>query len=236
MSITLGLEHENDYAPVIRNEFEQWTAAIQTALNNRLSGGSTGLLLGLEYDNELPPDVRAEFEQLTAAIQTAFNQHQFIKSVQRGSISMFGTASNVAPMTAVDTANTLLRWLGGTSDDIGTTVNVATTRVELTANNQITGFCGIASGTQTVGYEVVEYNPGLIRSVQRGTVTSNGTATIQAVDFNRATIECLGWTSSAATVNNNSHPQLSLTNSTTVTATAVAGTASTVGFQVVDWL
>lgn len=156
-----------------------------------------------------------------------------IKSINRNA----GTQT----ITAVVTANTIVRYLGclGVSGDtdarniLGTVVLTDTTHVTV-------GGAGAAS----CGWEAVEYTPGVLKSMQRGTITiaSGGavsnTAAITAVTTAKA--ECV-WgglsETGSASFDGGFSGKVVLTSSILVTATVgtTAGMTWTVPYQVAEW-
>lgn len=162
-----------------------------------------------------------------------------IKSIQRGTVTLTGVGSNTATITAVDPTNSILRWLGA-SHSTGTTTD-GLARIDLTNATTVTATRQGTGGNLVVSFEVIEYYPGVIKSVQRGTITlatvTSNTATITSVDTTKATLEMLGWnTNDTANNPTNWDVRIVLTNATTITGTM--GTASAtvgLGYQVVEW-
>lgn len=76
-----------------------------------------------------------------------------LKSIQRGVISMVGSVSGTATITAVDTSKTELRLLGVSN----TTVLADLARVVLTNATTITATRGSTSGTSEVSWELTEF-------------------------------------------------------------------------------
>lgn len=164
-----------------------------------------------------------------------------VKSVQRGTIAITGATSNTATITSVDTANTRLRLIGRIYDDggAGTGTNAQyLVRIALTNATTVTASVNTSPGgsTCTVSFEVVEYVPGVVKSVQRGTVTIGaGTATINAVNVSKAELDHLGLTDNAAALTSGGDTRLTLTNATTVTVAAGVTSAQVTGYQVVEF-
>ena len=78
------------------------------------------------------------------------------KSVQRGTISLAGVASNTATISAVTTSKSRLRYLGSTTDTDSASVNL---NIVLTNSTTITASRGFATGgaiTSVVSYEIEE--------------------------------------------------------------------------------
>jgi hypothetical protein len=180
---------------------------------------------------------------LTSRIGPGFRQVQTlirasqIKSIQRGTIAITGATSNTATITAVSMANSRLRWLGQTYSDAATAQNMGFARLALTDATTITATVDTSPGAQTttVSYEITEYYPGVIRSVQRGTIIGAATAALTAVVLNKTEVDYLGHTESAADGIVQYQPRLALTNPTTLTQSVVVNAATTTGYQVVQW-
>lgn len=162
-----------------------------------------------------------------------------IKSIQRGTIVVANAAStNTAAITAVDTNNAILRHLGSTIG--GTDHTDSDIRLDLTNGTTITATRAGTSGAVTVSYEIVEFYPGVIKSIQRGTITTNGvasnTATITSVDTTKAECHMLGYSDNATASSANSMTRLALTNATTVTVTCGSSAAlQNTNYQVVEY-
>lgn len=165
-----------------------------------------------------------------------WTQPGFVKSIQRGTIAIAPAASsNTATITAVDLANARLRFLGF-SITAASTNDKMCLKIVFTNATTITATVNTATDiTVTASFEVTEYWPGVIKSVQRGTVAGNATATITTVNTAKTEVDCLGSSGSDANTNITSVARLTLTNSTTVTPTSVGGAADTVSYQVVEW-
>lgn len=166
-----------------------------------------------------------------------------IKSIQRGTIAIAGGAtSNTATITSVDTANTRLVFLGILDASGDTTPDIVACRIALTNATTVTATVNtVGAGNRTVSYEVVEYFPGAIKTIQRGTFattgSTTGTATISSVDTTRTTLDYLGFstTFSGGTVVGQALGELVLTNATTVTFNGLGNQNRTVSYQVVEW-
>lgn len=165
-----------------------------------------------------------------------------IKSIQRGTIAIAGAGTtNTATITAVDMANSVLRFLGESLTTGAADKGFA--RLTFTDATTITATRSGGAGTLTVSYEVVEFYPGFIKSIQRGTIVTNNvasnTATITAVDTTKSQVDHLG------SLNNDSgsldagnwRTRLTLTNGTTVTANYgnTSALSATTGYQVVEY-
>lgn len=172
-----------------------------------------------------------------------------IKSVQRGTITIgAGAGSATAAISAVVLANTSLVWLGNDYDGGATTAyDDANTYVNLTSTTQVTAYRGSTASADITSFEVIEYYGGILRSVQRGTVTvaagaASATAAITAVTTNKAHLSLLGISTTVdgatpAGVGGLMH-RMSLSSSTGVTLTRVSSAGSadhTEAFQVLEY-
>jgi hypothetical protein len=170
-----------------------------------------------------------------------WTQPGFIKSIQRSTVTIAsGNTSATQTITAVDPSNSRLKFLG--CDSTGADAFVAgLTRLTFTNGTTITATVNTAPSANLVtSFEVIEYFPGVIKNVQRSTITVNsgattGTASITPVTTTKAEVSYLGATVTSSDQRN--LLWLTLTNATTVTATNVATAPGngTVGFEVVEW-
>lgn len=167
-----------------------------------------------------------------------------IARIQRDTITITnGTTSNTATLpVAVDTTRSRVVLLGVTAAG-DATVDPVACRVALTNGTTVTATVNSVSGSgnRVVAFEVVEYHPGVIRGIRRGTITTtgadSGTDTISTVTTDRSTVDYLGFTTdSVQTGPGAALVRVVLTNATTVTATGVGAVNRTIGYQVVDWL
>lgn len=163
-----------------------------------------------------------------------------IKSIQRGTIAM-NTTSDTATIAAVDVANTRLRFLGFNDNNAADNIPDASIRIALTNATTVTATrASSGASNPIVSYEVIEYFPGVIKSIQRGSIAilsaATATATIEPVNTAKSEIDYLG-VQFPTTATQREWAYLTLTNGTTVTGTrsSAAGTTTTVGFQVVEW-
>lgn len=258
MSLAIGLQHRDQLPDVVGEELEQLVSALQSAVAQREAGSDVSLLFGLQFREQLPPIVADELDQLTAAISTAFNRNVWVKTQQSGEllIPTSAASASVSISPSVDPSNTVLTWLGQSTDTGLSTDEYSPcfyeTRIELSTNGQsLTATRGTSSGTYkaTTAWGLMEFYPGLLRSVQRGTiamgaVSTTKTATIRPVVTDRARVELLGYTTpytdggvAANREASDTHKvRLKLTNSTTVTATVnTVGGEVTVAYQVVEY-
>lgn len=171
----------------------------------------------------------------------------FVKSVQRGTVLIVNSSTTgTATITAVQLANSLVYFLGATSANVSTNFAVDA-RCYLTFTNEttITATRAGSSDAATAGFEVIEFQPGVLRSVQRGAITISGastsaTASVTFVDAAKCALVSLGEYSGGDVGSGDQvyqWPRLTLTNSVTVTSSRVAGgfDSTTQGFQLAEY-
>ena len=162
-----------------------------------------------------------------------------VKSVQRGSVSIVSSASGTATITAVVLANSVIRFTGFTNSTLDQGDMLP--RIELTNTTTVTAYrYDTSANTTTVFFEVTEYFPGVIRSVQRSTGTHSAgptNTTITAVNsLSKTTLEWLGYRVNVATaIATYMHPTITLTSTTNVQSTAGSTSSQQFGFQVTEW-
>lgn len=167
-------------------------------------------------------------------------QRSQVRSLQRGTITIVGATTNTAAITSVDVNNSRLRNLGYSNNNGAGAPQSSCVRLTLTNATTITATHDVDVGdTGIVSYEIIEYWPGVIRSVQRGTITitgaATGTAAITAVTTGKTELDNLG--NQPAANLDTLLARLVLTNTTTITATrsSAAATNTIVGYQAVEW-
>lgn len=165
-------------------------------------------------------------------------------NAQKGTVNLTNVTSNTATITSVDTTRSILLWGGyrGTSNSSAPRFMPAIT---LTNGTTVTGSRQVAStDTSDVAFTVLEFAPGLIKSINRGVLTIatsslSQTATVTAVDTSKCLLSWLGCNNSQAdTSYRDNYSMATLTNSTTVTVTrgaADAGSTEFVGYELVEF-
>lgn len=162
-----------------------------------------------------------------------------IASVQCGTISVTGTA-DTATIVAVDLQRAVL--CGSVEDTgAGAQPQSCVIRLELTNATTVTAYRNSAS-TGNASWQVVEFMPGVVKSIQRGTISTaaaaSGTATITEVNTAKSWAEYTGFTTTyAVAVGTVAYGmgRVVLTNSTTVTFNSYDAITRTVGFGVVEF-
>lgn len=165
--------------------------------------------------------------------------NSLIRSVQSGVISLAsGSSSNTATIAAVNIANTVV-FHGGQNapSGAGDQYNMMA-RVELTNSTTVTAAqsSSYATATKDVAYTVIEFAPGVLKSVQSGTITVTGastsnTATITSVDTNKSVVLNNGFstTYNGIITDASLNGSMRLTNATTVTFAQPTGSTTRVG-------
>lgn len=214
-----------------------------------------GPLLTLRFREQLPKIVVEELDQLLAALNVAFAglstttetstlPDTIVASVYRGVIVIAnGSLTNTATIPAVDMTRSSLRFLGSS---VGTAGSAADTHAQLTFTNSttITATRGSNINPLSVGFEVITFNTGVVRRIQRGSISMvavvSNTATLSfAVNTGKSTCGWLGSTNNDNTSANGAQwvGVVALANSNTVSAThGVAGATVTSGYEVVEWM
>lgn len=173
-----------------------------------------------------------------------WSQRGFIRSIQRGTMTLNAGISATATITAVDLANSVLLY-GGFTTDVGAADYASVfPRIELTNPTTVTAGKASAPSIEVVAFEVIEFYPGVLKSVQRGFIGLGGvttnTATITTVNLAKASCVTLGWTGVASGGGGEmgqTTANVVLTNATTVTATrnsVVAGSLAA-GYQILEF-
>jgi hypothetical protein len=165
-----------------------------------------------------------------------------IKLIQRGTIAIAAAGTTgTATITAVRPEHSVLKYLGYSNSGDAATILEDNCRLTFTNSTTITATHNTAGNDIVASFEVVEYWPGVIRSIQRGTITivnaaATATATITAVVMLRSSLDDLGYTFTTATTSGiDSRARFVLTNETTLTATRIGLDQGVVlSFQVVE--
>lgn len=154
-----------------------------------------------------------------------------VKSIQTGTITIAAaSASNTATINAVDTTRSVVFYLGLSTDSTSTSANNIFCGLDLTNSNTVTATRGSTANSPTVGYAVVEFNPGVVKSIQQKSFTSTSSSTsetqsITAVDRNNTVLLHNGSYSSTS-IESTWFYDVQMTSSTVVTL-ARSGTSTT---------
>ena len=164
-----------------------------------------------------------------------------VRSVQRGTISVTDpatTGTSTLPI-AVDTRNAILYFGNNTYSAVGPSTTGSRGKLTLTDSTTVTFTVSGSAGTRICDWELIEFWPGVIRSIQRGSVTIAGASTsntgaIDPVVPERAIAMHMGQILSGD--DDQQLGRLTLTSATVLTATRVAASGSTeVQYQVVEF-
>lgn len=154
-----------------------------------------------------------------------------VKSIQRGTISTTSTMGS-ATISAVDVNNSFVRYGALTQTQANNNWAVGLGGIYLDTSTTVSITLGANGGTAVFAFEVVEFLPGVIKSVQRGSMVltgavTSGTSTITSVNTAKATLASLGWAINApGAPNTDEATKLVLTDATTVTANRISGTGT----------
>lgn len=162
-----------------------------------------------------------------------------VKRVQTGTITISpSSSSNTASISKVNRRNTmLLLSVTNQSHDGANLINgTDLIRGEITSDTVVTATRGGTTGTCTIRYEATEFRPGVIKRIQRVTVTASGATgntTISEVDLNKVFLNRTGHSNNtnAAT----GLPQSYLTSSTNLRGDFLASTTSVHGAEVAEF-
>ncbi|HCA51597.1 MAG TPA: hypothetical protein DEP24_00775 [Mycobacterium sp.] len=169
-----------------------------------------------------------------------------IRSVQYGTVAFGGAdVSKTTTITSVDVNNSLLYPLeNNEASTASNTTDGAWVGLSVTNATTITGTRSATNAVaNTAGFVIVEYAPGVLKSVQRGVKTINGSGnpysvTITAVDPAKAVFSFTGRTGDSNTFNGSFGYYGTLTNGTTATLTSTynsGGLGFAAYWQVGEW-
>ena len=133
-------------------------------------------------------------------------QTKLFKSVQSGEITIgSASTSNTATLsTAVNTSNSLVLYQGMRTAGTSNTPDKQYARLDLTDGSTVTAYTNTADGSNTriVRYAVVEFYPGIVKSIQKGTNTIAAGSTSQTTTVSSVTTanSFVAW--NGATTNN----------------------------------
>lgn len=158
-----------------------------------------------------------------------------VRWVQHGEIAIPAASSSATgTIFQVNPNNSLLFHQGQESSQSD---NSAFVRVELTNATTVTAYHNAASvAAPTVRFSVLEFYPGFLRSVQRGTIATSGadvSVAVTPVNFFKAMLTHLGTTESAAGFT--ASALVSVSWSASVVNEITAYVSQTSGNQVTGW-
>jgi len=155
-----------------------------------------------------------------------------INSVQKVTLTLVAANSGTVSITAVDMSRSILVFANYYTDWGGATSNVSfNPRVTLTNSTTITAVDpGAATGgvATPMKITIIEFLPGVIRSVQRGlttlTAASTANTTITSVNTAKAWLNPLGWSTSGNDQRMEAIVELAGATTVTVTSGIASGT------------
>lgn len=170
----------------------------------------------------------------------AFAGTQYINSVTPETVTI-GSGSTTASITVPAASGTYFLLWAGNSTTATTSHAQGNCYATLSGTTLTATRTTSSTNTCTVNVSLVDATSNLVTSVQRGTIAIttglSKTATITSVTTTVSSVNLLGWSQGNATFTfAPNRPILSLTNSTTVTATVSGLTTSmTASYQVINW-
>lgn len=175
----------------------------------------------------------------------AMGSQSLILSIQSGTINLStAQTSNTATINGVAPDHAMVLHGGVSAGGAFTSRMDNGVRLALTNGTTVTATRNNTDGgggntAVDVTYTVIELKPGIIKSIQRSTITVNGvasnTATISAVDTAKSFVNNLG-TSTDTGQNTSGLADFLLTNATTVTMTRAGSTGIAIGsFEVIEF-
>ena len=216
------------------------------------SAGAAGALLRAQLvaAAQLPPIGSCGGSPIVAGAGAAAGGTLGIKSVQYGTVTIAnaGTSATTTLSPAVDTANSVLVFAGNQGADSNNSVSLFM-RLVLTNTNTVTGFRAFGvSGTATAGFYIWEFNPGVLVSLQVGTMvhtdggaspvtTTLGTPVILANSMLFHSGQNASGSVSSGSADSSVLARLQLTGVTSVVANwqTTAGVGATAGFTVAEF-
>lgn len=173
-------------------------------------------------------------------------RHSVVKSVQRGTVTIAnGSTTGTATITSVAMGNSILSLLEASNNSAAAHVSIdAKVTLMLTSATVVTATRFGSTGDVTVGFDVMELVPGVVKSIQRGTITlssTSTTATVTAVVTTSSLLMSLGQFSNAEFTASEQPYQwslITLTSSTVITATrnSTGFSAITQNYQLVEFV
>ncbi len=187
----------------------------------------------------------ATSNSVSAAYTVIEFQSGIIQSVQNidDTASTTSATQTDESISAVTMANTAVFWRGGQL--IAATFFGANTifYCQLTSTTNVGFFKGGSSnGTRSLRATVCEFKTGIIKSLNRGTISlssgnTSNTATVTAVNINKSLLNFQYFSTDNSTVNQDDNASACiLTNSTTITASRIASTGNVVvAYELVEF-
>ena len=153
-----------------------------------------------------------------------------LKSIQYGTITLTLGPTTVT-ISDVNTANSVVLYLGLSTTDTTATTSRVQVSVSLTNATTVSAICEDGVATKIIAFAVLEFAPGVVKSIQTGNLqllaASSTTVTVTEVNPAKAVMIWNNQRTNGAT-NDVSFGRFTYTNSTTLTLTAGGSTGGTV--------
>jgi len=171
-----------------------------------------------------------------------FAQAGGIKSIQTDTFTIGASATGTDTITAVVPGNSIILYGGCTETATANEPRNTCHSLEITNSTTITGEKFQPAGSTVIRYTVIEFNPGVLESVQYGTIDLDGaevtdTATVSAVVTANSVVFATGESGySTSGGNDENHGRFDLTSTTVITLTRLNGAQSCHrGFALVEF-
>lgn len=152
-----------------------------------------------------------------------------VESVQYGTITV-GTSTTGA-ITSVDVSRSVVLILGISTSYSSPINQESAVRVALTNATTVTATRYDNSGTCIVSYVVMQFAPGVVKSIQQGTIvvsTTSNTGAVTEVNVAKSVLIFAGHETNTYLADSDGYGRVTLTNGTTITATRGSASAGTV--------
>lgn len=180
-----------------------------------------------------------------AGMVSLWGASSLIRSVQTGTLSVGnGNTSNTATITAVAVEHSVLLYGSSTPALVGSDQRNAWAKLAITNATTLTGTIITDAGYATaIQYTVVEFMPGVVKSIQNSAITLSGggsaSVSITAVNTGKSWLCQNGITTDTYTPADPGNYQIRLTFASASSVTATRGVAGAgnfvVNFQVVEF-
>ena len=218
-------------------------AGVRTNVLNASPGGRCDWQNRFELTNSTTITMhvgRATSGDVVGRVTVVEFQPWCIKSIQYGTcIAGSGSTAMNTAVNSADMNHTVCLWLGTTTDNVTQNTTDTLGHVYQVNATQVTTTRSGTTGSITTGFCLLEFQPGILKSNQQtfvsiGSGVATGTTTISSVNLSQAMIMFGGFRSNAFQAD---LPRLTLTNSTTLTATRNNTPANTCAlrFNVVEF-
>ena len=179
--------------------------------------------------------------QAMGGMVSLWGASSLIESIQYGTIALSGVqSSNTATITSVDLSRAIIIDLRQSNNwNAASQPAYTSNTLALTNSTTVTAFRNASGGIAlTAAFAVVQVAPGVVKSIQSGRVSGNGTVTVTITSVNTAKtfLLSLGLEGDSGGRDDAFYAYMSLTNSTTITFTrgVGAGTGQYAGWIAIE--